>query len=212
MLMPAGDLRTDRKRKPGRPRSERADRAILETALALLAEGGFGRLSVEGVAARAGVGKTTIYRRWKTKTDLVLAAMHALVDQEIRVPDTGSTRSDLVEMVAGVIRAVTRTAGGRILTHLAAESRSDPRLASALRAFWAARRDLTFRVLSRGIERGDLPRDLDLDLTADLLYGAVYSRYLFTGQPLDRGVAERIVDAVLRSGGARRDDARGALA
>lgn len=185
-------------RRPGRPRSASADRAIMRATLELLAEVGFGRLSVEGVAARAGVGKTTIYRRWPSKVNLVLAAVSGLVQQTIPIPDTGSTREDLLILVRSVIDTLSETIGGRILAHLVAETPVNAELADALRRLWGSRRALTFEVLRRGVARGDLPHDVDVEFMADLLYGPIYSRFFVTGAPLNEPVARQIVDALMR--------------
>lgn len=190
-------------KRTGRPRSPRADRVILEATLSQLAEAGLGGLSIDGVAARAGVGKGTIYRRWKTKSDLVVAAMKVLVEEAIPAPDTGDTRRDLELLVRRAIRTIAGAHGGRILAHLAFEGRGDPRLEEALRGFWTARRARTFQVLARGVERGELPPDLDPGVTVDLLYGPVYSR-LLAADPLDERLARRIVEAVLGAAGERR--------
>ncbi len=107
-------------RRPGRPRSTAADDAILEAAMDLFAEVGLERLTVEGVAARAGVGKTTIYRRYPGKVDLVVAAVRCFTEPREGPPDTGTTRGDLVALVDGLVTTLTTTPLGRALPILVA--------------------------------------------------------------------------------------------
>lgn len=192
-------------RSPGRPRSPEADRAILAATLELLAIEGFARLSVEGVALRAGVGKATIYRRWATKLDLVQAAVGELSRHPLPELTTGSTRDDLVTLLRHMIEALTSTIAGRILPGLIAEIARSPGLAGALNDFWITRRALMLEVLCRGEAQGDLPAGLDHELIADLLYGPVHYRFLISAAPLGvdavadlvPDLAERLVDAVL---------------
>src|SRR6266567_7922740 len=126
-------------RSPGRPRSLRAERAILDATLDLLASEGFDRLTVEGVAAMAGVGKATIYRRWASKLDLVLAAVGELSVHPLPELTTGSTRDDLVTLLRHVIEALTGTIAGRILPGLIAETARSPALLGVLNDFWLSR-------------------------------------------------------------------------
>src|SRR5438132_7533609 len=102
-------------RRPGRPRSAEADEAILEAAVDLFAEVGLEGLTVEGVAARAGVGKATIYRRYPGKVDIVVAAARRFTEGPVEAPDTGTTRGDLRELVDGLVRLLTKTPLGRVL-------------------------------------------------------------------------------------------------
>src|SRR5260370_16007651 len=119
----------------GRPRSQEADRAILTATVELLAERGLTAMSIEEVAARAGVGKTTIYRRWPSKGLLALDAFVASFREQQPLPDTGTLRGDLVAALRAWVRAVTRTPMGSMLTGLIAEAQHDP----ALRGAWRDR-------------------------------------------------------------------------
>ncbi|HEX2031089.1 MAG TPA: TetR/AcrR family transcriptional regulator [Actinomycetota bacterium] len=185
------------RRRPGRPRSEAVDRAIVDATFELLAEKGYRGLSMEGVAARAGVGKATVYRRWPSKVALVLDAATASV-ASVRDPDTGSVREDVHRLLAAVVKVLTGSLAGRVLPWLVAERLEDPELREALRGFWAARRGLMFAVLERGIDRGELPPDLDREVVADLLYGPIHYRFLVSGGPLSREFLDRLVDQVMR--------------
>jgi AcrR family transcriptional regulator len=184
-------------RSPGRPRSRTAERAILDATLELLASEGFDRLTVEGVAALAGVGKATIYRRWPSKLALVLAAVGELSTHPLPELTTGRTRDDLVSLLRHIIEALSGTIAGRILPGLVAESARSPALLGVLHDFWITRRKIMMEVLRQGAAQGDLPEGVDLELIADLLYGPVHYRFLISAAPLDRPLAEQVVDAVM---------------
>ena len=185
------------RRPPGRPRSPQADRAILNATLELLAVEGFGRLSVEGVAALAGVGKATIYRRWGNKLALVLAAVGELSAHPLPEVTTGSTREDLVALLRHMIEALSTTIAGRILPGLIAETARSPELLGVLEDFWIARRQLMLEVLRQGSARGELPPDIDHELLADLLYGPVHYRFLMRAAPVSPDLARQLVDTVM---------------
>src|SRR5437660_10972007 len=184
-------------RSPGRPRSPAAERAILDATLELLASEGFDRLTVEGVAASAGGGKATIYRRWPSKLALVLAAVGGLSAHPLPELTTGHTRDDLVSLLRHIIEALSGTIAGRILPGLVAESARSPDLLGVLHDFWISRRGLMLEVLRQGSAQGDLPEDVDHELIADLLYGPVHYRFLISATPVDPPLAEELVDAVM---------------
>jgi AcrR family transcriptional regulator len=194
----------------GRPRNPRTDRVILEAAFNLIAEQGVGRASVEMVAARAGVGKGTIYRRWPSRAALVKDALGTFVSRKVPVPDTGTTRGDLIALVSSIISAYITTPAGRILPELLAETARNPDLAKAVGEFWVSRRKVMFEVLERGVSRGDLPANIDFELVNALLLGPIYYRFLIRDRPLAPEWAETVVDSVLgsmRSNTATIDDA-----
>lgn len=183
--------------RPGRPRSGRADRAILDAARELLIEDGFAGLRLEHVAARAGVGKATIYRRWPSKEALAQALLADLAAPHIAVADSGDTREELLAAVLNPMRAVTETDFGPVIRALLSQIASNPRLGDPFRATVVqARRAEVGRLVRRGIERGDLRPDADAELATELLVGPVYFRLMFGGT-LDRAFAERVVDNVL---------------
>ncbi len=184
-------------RPPGRPRSPTAERAILDATLKLLASEGFERLTVEGVATAAGVGKATIYRRWSSKLALVLAAVGELSAHPLPELTTGRTRDDLVSLLRHIIEALTGTIAGRILPDLVAESARSPELLGLLHDFWISRRALMLAVLRRGSAQGDLPDDVDHELIADLLYDPVHYRFLISAAPVGPQLAEQLVDTVM---------------
>ncbi len=182
----------------GRPRDARADRAILTAALQLMAEGGIRELRMDEVAHRAGVGKATIYRRYRSKDELVSDAVATLVS-EIRIPDTGSTRADLLALMRQAVDVYSGALAARLMPALLEEARRNPQLASTLRDdLLAGRRAALSAVLKRGMRRGDLRRGLDLELALDVLGGAIFYRLLVTGGPIDERLAEGVVELILR--------------
>lgn len=180
-------------------RGMRADHAILDATRELIAELGVYGFRTDDVAARAGVGKGAIYRRYRSKDELVTAAVAALVDAEIAVPDTGSTRGDLLILMREAVALYRRSAAGRLMPNLIGSMAEKPDLARAVRdGFLASRRGALSEVLRRGIERGDLRPDLDLELALDVLGGPLFYRLLVTGGPLDEQLAEGVADLILR--------------
>jgi AcrR family transcriptional regulator len=195
--------RSDLEGKPtrtiGRPRDVRADRAILAATLELIAEHGVYEFRTEDVAARAGVGKGAIYRRYRSKDELVTAATAALVGREIAIPDTGSTRADLLVLMRDAVDLYRGALARRLMPNLIGAMAQKPALARSVRdGFLAGRRSALAEVLERGVERGDLRPDLDLELALDVLGGPLFYRLLVTGGPIDEQLAEGVADLILR--------------
>lgn len=187
----------------GRPRSDRAHRAILDATRELLVEGGFSRLRLEHVAERAGVGKATIYRRWKTREALVLELLMELASPHLDIEDVGDMRAELLAATVNPLRALTDTPFGPVIRALLSQIAGNPVLGDPFRAAVVQRRrDAIAQVIARGIARGDLRTDAEADLATELLVGPVYFRLMFGGE-LTPLFAERIVDAVLRGFGRR---------
>ncbi|MGH2707867.1 MAG: TetR/AcrR family transcriptional regulator [Actinomycetota bacterium] len=184
-------------RAPGRPRNPEADRAILQATFDLMAEQGVGRLSMEGVAAKAGVGKSTIYRRWPSKAALVKDAVILFTRQKVPYPDTGTLRDDLVMLLRTIITVYTTTVAGRILPDLLGETARNPELGQALNEFWSSRRKVMFEVLERGTARGEIPEDIDHELVNEFILGPIYHRFLVSRLPLTPDRADYVVDHVL---------------
>ncbi len=173
---------------------------ILTATRILLAEQGVQGLTVEGVAARSGVAKTTIYRRYRSKNDLALAVLLDMVRQIVAVPDLGDTRAEFVAFVNGAVRILGGTLMGEVMQGLVSDLATDPELGSAFREKIVATRLVEVqRLLDRGSARGDIRAEVDAELVHDLLFGPVYYRLLLSGAPLDSGLAARIVDAVMPS-------------
>jgi AcrR family transcriptional regulator len=157
------------------------------------------------VADRSSVAKTTIYRWWPSKQALLLEALSALRQQAV-VPDTGNIRDDAVTHLRGHIEAFRNPGTAPILADALAEALRNPELDEARPGFVAAQREPFRQALERGVDRGELPADLDYQLTMDLLIGPIVNRALATRGPLEPALAERIVDIVfggLHAGGSR---------
>lgn len=185
-------------KKRGRPRSKRADSAILRAATDLLAERGLGGMSIEEIASRAGVGKATIYRRWPSRGALALDAFLAEFLGQQPLPQTGSLRGDLLSALRAWIRSVTETSAGPILVDLIAEAQHDRGLAAAWRdTVLKPARAQSARMLDHAISRGEIPADTDADVVLDLLYGPAYHRLLNRHQPLTDRFARQVVDLIV---------------
>jgi AcrR family transcriptional regulator len=182
----------------GRPRSDRANRAILEAAREQLIKEGYSGLRLEHVAAHAGVGKATIYRRWHSKEQLAQALLADLAAPHIAIEPTGDTREEMLAAVMNPMLAVTESDFGPVIRALLSQIAANPALGDPFRATVVqARRDEIGRMIARGIERGDLCPDADVEVATELLVGPVYFRLMFGGD-LNRAFAERVVDNVMR--------------
>src|SRR5690242_17130766 len=182
----------------GRPRSQEADLAILTATVGLLAERGLAAMSIEEVAARAGVGKTTIYRRWPSKGLLALDAFVASFREEQAQPDTGTLRGDMLAALHAWVRAVTQTPMGSMLTGLIAEAQHDPELRGA----WRDRvleplREQNRTMLDRAIARGEIDPSVDREVVLDLFFGAAEHRLLLGHLPMTDDFIAEVVDVIL---------------
>jgi AcrR family transcriptional regulator len=182
----------------GRPRSERARKAILEAAAELLLERPLEAVSMDEVAERAGVSKATIYRWWPTKETLALDALFREWETAPSLPDTGSLRGDLLALLRPWVRRLRARPYGRVIAALLAEAHADPDFGEEYRArFVQARREPARAVIRRAIARGEIPPDTKIDLALDLVYGPVYHRLLHGHAPLTDRFAQDVVDAAL---------------
>jgi AcrR family transcriptional regulator len=185
-------------RRPGRPRSERAEHAIIEAALALFAEDGVDGLCIERVAARAGVGKATIYRRWAGKEDLLLDALAAL---RVPLPEPAgkSVRSDLIALLEAMCDESADPRRARQFALLHGEGAKYPRLmARYTETVVEPRREVVRSVLRRGIGTGELREQIDVEAALFMLSGAVLIRSRFGPGQIEDGYAQRVVDQLLR--------------
>jgi AcrR family transcriptional regulator len=185
----------------GRPRSERAQQAILAAAIELLLEEGLHATSMDAVARRAGVSKATIYRWWPSKELLALDAL--ATEWEVTAPDatrdTGSLRGDLLAQLRPWLRQLRDTPYGRVVAGLVATAQADAEFAEVyLERFVRPRRDAMRTVLLRAVERREIPRDVDLEVALDLIYGPIYHRMLHGHAPLDERFARNVVDTIIR--------------
>jgi AcrR family transcriptional regulator len=196
--MPAPRKRPRPKTTAGRPRSAASRSAILKAAYQILREAGFAGFTVEGVAARAGAGKATIYRWWQTKGTLAIEAfLVALAPRMDATHDTVSAITDLrtqVHHAAGVYRGRT----GQLLRELIALGQEDSATSKVLRTdFVEPRRQAALRLLQRALQAGELPAGTDIDVLADALWGPIFHRLLVSHMPIDRSFIEKLLDLVL---------------
>jgi AcrR family transcriptional regulator len=181
-------------RAPGRPRSERAHRAILRAANELLESDGFAAVTVEAIAERAGVSKATIYRWWPNRAAVVMDGFLSIVSSEVPFPHTGHAREDIRIHMRRLAEAFGGKMG-RTVAALIAEGQADPELAEALRSRWLSiRRTEAREILELGIERGELRDDIDPEVAVDVLYGPIYYRMLVGHAPLDGDFADVLAD------------------
>jgi AcrR family transcriptional regulator len=188
-MTPAHDRRVDRSR-----------RAILAATRELLdPDGDVGSLTVEAIAARAGVAKTTIYRQWRDKWELALDAVMIDMLHSLDVPvDVGDTRKELITFLNSVIKMLAATPSGPAMQGLVSQIATDAELGRVYRELVVEPRMAQLApVVERGIARGDLRPDIDVRLVHELLLGPVIYRLFLSGAPLDRNLGKRIVDAVL---------------
>jgi AcrR family transcriptional regulator len=187
-------------RRPGRPRSEKAQAAILAAAIELLLEQGLQAMSMDVVAKRAGVSKATIYRWWPSKDVLALDALATewQVAGHAATIDTGSLRGDLLARFRPWLRQLRQKPYGRVVAGLVAKAQADPAFAELYRErFVRPRRDATRPILQRAIERGEVAAGIDIEVALDLIYGPVYHRMLHGHAPLDERFARNVVDTAL---------------
>lgn len=184
-------------RPPGRPRSARARRATLEAVVDLLGDRGFGGLSVDAVAHRAGVSKATIYRHWRSKESLCAEAVACVI---VDAPDVrgGDPRSELEALLTGFARALERSDAGRLLPHLASAAATDPQLAAIWReTLVQPARGRVDLLLRRAVEAGQLSPSTDVELAGELLLAPLFYRRLVTGRPVaDTELVGRLVQTV----------------
>ena len=181
----------------GRPRSEQARRAILDTALRLTLRDGYHALTIKGVAEEAGVGRQTIYRWWTTKAALVLEAIRELAERAGRPALTGNCVHDL----RALLRASFRLApvAGPAISGMMAESTHDPEFAEVLQqGLLAPRRAIVREILAAGQRTGQLGHGASLDLAVDLVWGTMWYRTLSGHAPVDERLAEELTDAIVR--------------
>lgn len=176
----------------------KTEEAILEATRELLIEVGVRGLTIEAVAARAGVAKTTVYRRWRSKEDLALAVLLEMAKEIVAVPDLGNVRDELIAFLNAIVRILGRTLMGRVMQGLVSDFAANEELGKAFREQIISLRLAEVRLLiERGIERGELRPDVDVVLIHELLFGPINYRLLITGNKLDNQLGERIVDAIL---------------
>jgi AcrR family transcriptional regulator len=181
--------------RPG-GRAARIRACILEATFELLADVGYERLIIEEVAARAGVHKTTVYRRWPTKAELVLDATRVFSERDIPIPDTGSLSGDLQALARDVAANIGAETGARRTRSIVAAAASSSDLAASMHTFWAERLALTVPIIDRAIEREEIPASSDANLIIETLIGPMWVRLLLTGEIIDNDFADRVAELV----------------
>lgn len=202
--------------RPARPgtqrtggRSARVRSAVLDATIELLSEMPYDALTVEEVAARAGVHKTTVYRRWPTKLELVTDATLTRSEQAVPIPDTGSLQGDLQALARSVAANIGSDAGGRMTRSIVGAAATSPDVAKGLPLFWSERLGLAGAVVDRAIARGELPPGTDGHLLIETLIGPLYVRLLLTGEPVTHAVADQAAAIVAAGATATSRPSRG---
>ena len=188
-------------RRPG-GRNARVRAAVLEAALQEVVAVGYARMTMEGVARRAGVNKTTLYRRWGTREALLVEAFLERGQERVPIPDTGSLREDLLAIARAVVANSDSPEVQAVVRAAASQSPGSP-LVDASRQFWAERFALDGRVVQRAIDRGEASVDVDPQTVIEAILGPIYFRLLLTAAPLDDAFVVRIVDLAVGGSSAR---------
>lgn len=180
-------------KKRGRPRNNAAEQAILAASYQLLLEIGFGSVTVDKIAEQAKVSKATIYKWWPNKAAVVMDGYLSAASARLPVPDTGSLRED-IRIHAANLAEFLISREGKVITELIGEGQFDEGLAEAYRTrFFKPRRLEARQLLERGVQRGELTVNLDIECTIDLIYGPIFYRLLLTGDKLDGEFINKLV-------------------
>ncbi|MFE2188199.1 TetR/AcrR family transcriptional regulator [Streptomyces sp. NPDC059455] len=192
-------------KEPTKPRRIPAGAAVLQenvtdairaAVFEELATVGYGRMSIERVARRAGVGKAAIYRRWRSKLPIVLEVVSALAKQGLPTPDTGSLQGDIKVLLEATARVLWHPMAAQIIPDLFAESARNPDMAQALQAAVRdSQRGVAEAVIRNAVNRGELSADTDVDLALDLASGPLYWRLTTMRSPLPEGYLDGLAAA-----------------
>jgi TetR/AcrR family transcriptional regulator of autoinduction and epiphytic fitness len=178
------------------PRVERSRRVILEAVLEELGEVGYGALTIESVAARAGVGKSTIYRHWPGKLALVEDAFRTL-KAKVLVPDSGTLRERITGFLQEVAALVEESTYSACMPALIDAAERDPQVREFHCAFSTERLGVLVDVLREAVRAGELPPDADPELLADALIGPIVMRRLMFYEPFDPKLVPALVEQIL---------------
>jgi AcrR family transcriptional regulator len=182
-------------RRPG-GRSARVRAAVLDATAELLAQSAYEDLSIEDVATRAGVHKTTVYRRWWTKADLVADATRARSQGAVPIPDTGSLHGDLQAFARSIAKNLGSEVGGQMTRTMVAASVTSQEVWNRSPLFWVERLTLSRQIIERAIARRELADGVDANLIIETLIGPIYVRLLLTGEPIDAALADKVAELV----------------
>ena len=195
---PPGSSASPAKGRAPHRRNEQARLAVLHAADDLLAERGFAGVTIEGIAARAGVAKQTIYRWWPSKVDVLLDTLIEDSQENLAVPDTGSVTEDALRYLRQLARFLTGDPAGRVLLALIGEAQHDAEMATVFHGrYLDPQRQAERAMLERGRSAGQLPDGLDVDRALDQLTGPVFYRAMVTGGPIGPAFTDQLVDDVL---------------
>jgi AcrR family transcriptional regulator len=171
--------------------------AIRNAVMSELAEMGYGRLSIEAVARRAGVGKTAIYRRWSNKLEMVMEIISDVAERKVPLPDTGSFSGDLALLLLIVSTALKHRMASQIIPDLMAEAARNPQIAETLqRALRTHQQAVGEKLIGQAVARGELPEGTDPDVAVDLILGPLYWRLAVARQPIEDNYLEKFTVAV----------------
>ncbi|RAV08907.1 TetR/AcrR family transcriptional regulator [Paenibacillus contaminans] len=184
--------------KRGRPRNMETQSSILSASYELLLESGFGAVTVEKIAERAQVSKATIYKWWPNKAAVVMDGFLSAASARLPVPDTGSVFQDILEHATNMaLFMISRE--GSIFLEIIGEGQVDSALAEAFRTRYIQPRRLEVRnIMNRGLQRGELEKNLDIVICTDLIYGPIFYRLLVTGDPIEKNYVEQLVTQVFK--------------
>jgi AcrR family transcriptional regulator len=182
--------------RPG-GRTARTRAAVLDATLSELAERGWDQASVDTIASRAGVHKTTVYRRWGSKDRLVAEALEAAAERRIQVPDSGDVDQDLRALARAVLAILTSRDGAATVRALVAGAQSSPEVGRVVRRFWATRLAHVGPIVDRAVSRGQLPHGTDPDELLRYLAAPLFHRLLVSAEPLTRATADQAAAAAL---------------
>jgi len=179
------------------PRVARSRAAVIEATLQLLAEGGFAGLSIDAIAKRSGVARTTIYRHWPSTAEITHEAASSTVGIK-EVPDTGDARADLRAHLGMLADKLTNSDWGRMLPVLVDAAGRDAAILALQRDSTAERRAAAMSIAHRGVRDGQIRADVDLDLVGEMLAGAIFTRHLVTHLPIDDAFLDGLIDLAFR--------------
>lgn len=182
--------------RPG-GRTARTRAQVFEATLTELASSGYDQFSVDAVARRAGVHKTTVYRRWRTKDQLIVEALDETAQNRIEVPDTGDLDHDLRTLARAVRALLASPVGGATVRALVSGAQASPEVAQILRRFWTTRMSRVGAIVERAVSRGELPAGTDSDELMKYLAAPLFHRVLVTAEPLTQAMADRAAAAAL---------------
>ena len=178
------------------PRIERSRRVILEAAIDVLAEAGYGAMTIESIAKRAGVGKATIYRQWCGKADLVESVLE-MIKQDIVVPVEGTVRERATSLLQGLASFLRDSPASSCMPAMVSAAHYDDAVGAFHFRFASERRQVMVELLLEGVESGELHSDLDPELTAEILAGPLFYRRLMTNEVFSADDVDRLVETVL---------------